>query len=307
MRLFQCKPHMKFERVPIIALVLATSAASALQIGWMVGAYNNLLVIDGVVTTQESFSPVYEMHLVHVGQDGDCSPTLGFRVFCPLGDGSHYAPPDDGKVGAITTLPGGEAFSFNQFIVALYEKATGKYFFISETPGGPGIEPFTLPEVIDDPFFPADYTYYPTAGNPEHRFYKGAEIPPFCTWLAEHGLVQADLDGFDAALVNQAFAVGANPADFSGLALSIDGVAFGQDTIDGMFSLVARDGAQRSAAVTNLNAAAALSLLSSATLGGGETVVPATFNLICGTFSAPVGATNATQFLRIRLDVSDVW
>ena len=288
-------------------LAFAASAASALQISWMVGASGNLLVIDGAVTTQASFTPVYEMRLMHIGQDAPDSPTLGFSVFRPMGAGPHYAPPNDGKVGAITTLPSGEEFSYNQFIVALYEWATGNYYFISNTPGGPGIEPYTLPEVIDDPFFPADYNYYPVAGNAEHRFYKGAEIPPFCVWLAKHDLVQADLAGLDADLVNQAFAVGANPTNFTSVSLAVGDVSFGANSITGGLSLVARDGAQNATAVTRLNGGAALSLLSSTTLGGVTSALPASFNLANGTFDSTAGATNATQFLRLKLTVPDVW
>ena len=125
--------------------------------------------------------------------------------------------------------------------------------------------------------------------------------------LAEHGLVQADLAGLDADLVNQAFAVGANPTNFTSVSLAVGDVSFGANSITGGLSLVARDGAQNATAVTRLNGDAALSLLSSTTLGGVTSALPASFNLANGTFESTAGATNATQFLRLKLAVPDVW
>ena len=305
---------MKFKHLLVFVLSLSTGASSALQIDWMIGAFSNLMVIDGAVTTYASFTPVYEMRLMHIGLDGAYSAIRGFNTFRYVGTGPHYAPPEDGKIGAITSLPDDSALSYNQYIVALYEKATGKYYFVSKAVGGAGIDPFALPEVYDDPFMNGppfiseeELEYWPTAGNAEHRFYQGAEIPPFCTWLAKHDLVQADLAGLDADLVNQAFAVGANPTNFTGVALAVEGVAFGPGAITGALSLVARDGAQNASAVTQLNGGAALSLLSSTTLGGGEATLPSTFDLADGTFESTVGTTNATQFLRLKLAVPNVW
>ena len=122
--------------------------------------------------------------------------------------------------------------------------------------------------------------------------------------LAEHGEVFA---GLDADLVNQAFAVGANPTNFTSVSLAVGDVSFGANSITGGLSLVARDGAQNATAVTRLNGGAALSLLSSTTLGGVTSALPASFNLVGGTFESTAGATNATQFLRLKLAVPDVW
>lgn len=306
---------MKFKHLLVFVLSFSVGASSALQIDWMIGAFSNLMVIDGAVTTYASFTPVYEMRLMHIGADGAYSATRGFSTFRYAGLGPHYAGANtDGKLGAITTIADDSALSYNQYMVVLYEKATGKYFFVSETVGGNGIQPFTLPEIYDDPFMNGppfiseeELEYYPLANNAEHRFYQGAEIPPFCGWLAKHSLVQADLAGLDADLVNEAFAVGANPTNFTGVALAVGDVSFGANSITGGLSLVARDGAQNATAVTRLNGGAALSLLSSTTLGGSESALPSTFNLANGTFQSAAGATNATQFLRLKLAVPDVW
>ena len=150
-----------------------------------------------------------------------------------------------------------------------------------------------------------EFNYFPVSST--GFFYKGAEIPPFCVWLAKHDLVQADLAGLDADLVNQAFAVGANPTNFTSVSLAVGDVSFGANSITGGLSLVARDGAQNATAVTRLNGDAALSLLSAATPGGAETALPATFNLDAASFQSATGATNAAQFLRLKLAVPEVW
>lgn len=292
-----------------ILLSSTIGSASAAQIDWFIGASGYPLVIDGAITTYATFTPLYEMHLFHLGEDETYSETTGFSRFIYVGTGPHLD--ENGKVRGLTMIDDDSTLSYDQYMVAIYEKATGKYYFVSETPGGPGIEPYTLPEISDDPFFNGPPTlfldYYPIADNPEQRFYQGAEIPPFCVWLAKHDLVQADLAGLDADLVNQAFAVGANPTNFTGVSLAVGDVSFGANSITGGLSLVARDGAQNATAVTRLNGDAALSLLSSTTLGGVTSALPATFNLANGTFESTAGATNATQFLRLKLAVPDVW
>lgn len=300
---------MKRNVFPGIMIALVVGSASSAEIDWIIGANSTPLVIDGAITTSATFDPFYEMHIFHLGEDWTYSEDIGFSRFVFAGAGYHLS--EAGKVRGITTIDDDSELSYDQYIVALYEKATGKYYFVSEMPGGPGIEHYTLPEISDDPFFngpPSLFLdYYPVANNPEQRFYQGAEIPPFCVWLAKHDLVQADLDGLATNLVNAAFAVGANPTNFTGVAMAVEGVAFGPSAITGALSLVARDAAQNAAAVTQLNDGATLSLLSSTTLGGSESALPSTFDLISGTFESTAGATNATQFLRLKLAVPDVW
>ena len=301
---------MKRKALLGVMTALAVGSALAFPVDWFIGANGNLLVIDGSVTTLASFSPLYEMHWIHLGEDWTYSETNGFSRFTHVGTGGHLS--EAGKVRGITSLDDDSALSYNDYMVALYEKATGKYYFVSETVGGNGIQPYTLPEISDDPFMNGppliseeELEYYPSSSS--GYFYKGAEIPPFCVWLAKHDLVQADLAGLDADLVNQAFAVGANPTNFTSVSLAVGDVSFGANSITGGLSLVARDGAQNATAVTRLNGGAALSLLSSTTLGGVTSALPASFNLVGGTFESTAGATNATQFLRLKLAVPDVW
>ena len=283
------------------------SAAPATDMYWMAGALNsNKMVVTGAVTTAATFNPVYELRLMYLGDACTYSEARGFSTFVLYDTATHLATP--GEIEGRAPIADDSSLNGHQWMMALYEKATRKYFFISETTGGPEIEPYTMENLTDDPFEngpPMEFNYYPVSST--GYLYKGAEIPPFCGWLAEHGLVQADLAGLDTNLVNAAFAVGANPTNFTGVSLSVANVSFAATSITGGLSLVARDGAQNPSAVTRLNGGAALSLLSAATPGGTETALPATFDLGSGTFQSPGGATNAAQFLRLKLAVPEVW
>ena len=296
--------------VALFSLANASSAAGEIfvNLNWQTGAFSsNKLVIDSSPTTADTFTNRYTLYLAQLDQDGEWSysPELGYSPFKIVAQGYHHTGTgSDGIVSGSYPVPALTSNSYLQFIMVLYEHASGRYFHISETLGGPGIDPHEMDEL--DPTFPSfPESYWPVSST--GYFYKGAEIPPFCGWLAEHGLVQADLAGLDTNLVNAAFAVGANPTNFTGVSLSVANVSFGATSITGGLSLVARDGAQNPSAVTRLNGGAALSLLSAATPGGTETALPATFDLGSGTFQSPGGATNAAQFLRLKLAVPEVW
>ena len=296
--------------VALFSLANASSAAGEIfvNLNFQTGANpSSKLVIDSVPTTAATFTNRYTLYLAQLDQDGEWSysPELGYSPFKIVATGSHHTVPgSDGIVSGSYPVAALAENSYLQFIMVLYEHASGRYFHLSETLGGSGIDPHDMGEL--DPIFPSfPETYWPVSST--GAFYKGAEIPPFCVWLAKHDLVQADLAGLDADLVNQAFAVGANPTNFTSVSLAVGDVSFGANSITGGLSLVARDGAQNATAVTRLNGDAALSLLSSTTLGGVTSALPASFNLVGGTFDSTVGATNATQFLRLKLAVPDVW
>ncbi|MDD4059742.1 MAG: hypothetical protein PHW08_03440 [Kiritimatiellae bacterium] len=298
---------MKRKALLAFASTMLVAAASATDMYWMVGAYNsNKMIIDGSATTTTTFNPLYELRLMYLGEGWSYSESLGFSAFTLYDTAVHL--PAAGEIEGSEPIADDSSLNGHQWMMALFEKASGKYYFVSETAGGAGIEPYTMENLSDDPFEngpPMEFNYFPVSST--GFFYKGAEIPPFCVWLAKHDLVQADLAGLDADLVNQAFAVGANPTNFTSVSLAVGDVSFGANSITGGLSLVARDGAQNATAVTRLNGDAALSLLSSTTLGGVTSALPATFNLANGTFDSTVGATNATQFLRLKLAVPDVW
>ena len=283
-------------------------SAHAVNLNWQTGSYgSNKLVIASVPTTAETFEDRYALYLLQLGHEEEWtySARLGFSPFAIVDEARHHSGPGtEGIISGTLVLPDDSSYSGLQYLMVLHEIALDKFFFISESPGGASIDLFTLDEIDDDfPNFSQSYLPVSSTGF----FYQGAEIPPFCVWLAKHGLVQADLDGLATNLVNQAFAVGANPTNFTGVAMAVEGVAFGPSAITGALSLVARDGAQNASAVTQLNGGAALSLLSSTTLGGGEATLPSTFDLADGTFESTVGTTNATQFLRLKLAVPNVW
>lgn len=305
---------MKPKTTAILLSTMMCCVASATQIDWMVGAFNsNLLVLNGSLSTYATFTPNYEMRMMYLGEGWTYSSGHGFSTFVHVGTGSHYSGSgSDGKVGGFTDIADDSSLNGDQYMVALYEKSTGKYFFVSETLGGAGIEPYTMENLSDDPFengppFVEGFLYYPIAANPAHRFYKGAEIPPFCGWLAGKGLVQSNLSGLNTNTVNTAFAVNANPTNFSSVAVSITDTDFAANSISGAFSFMSYDSANNPTTVTKLNGTAALSLLSSTSLTGSETTPPATFNLPNGTFQSTSGATAETQFLRLRLTVPEVW
>ncbi|MGI5867909.1 MAG: hypothetical protein ACOX9C_00495 [Kiritimatiellia bacterium] len=291
-------------------LLLAGSAAGEIYVNlhWQTGAKgSNKLVIGSSPTTAETFTNAYTLHLAELAMDGDWSytPERGYSPFKLVNAGTHSVV-TNGIVAGVHRLLACEENSDLQFIMVLHEHATGRYFHLSETPGGGPIDVYDIGELDPTfPYFPDAFAYRPESSS--GFFYKGTEIPPFCGWLAEHGLVEADLAGLDANLVNAAFAIGANPTNFTGLALSIDSVVFNSTSITGAFSFVARDGAHAATSVTNLNGDAMLLLVGSPTPGGDEDGLPASFDLGNGTFHCTDGATNATRFLRLKFAIPDVW
>ena len=297
--------------VTLAVAMYATFAQSLdyLTLNWQTGAYaTNKLVINSTPTTYATFTGHYSLYLAQLDQDGEWSfsPERGYTPFRSVSQGSHHTGVgSEGIVSGAFLIPAVASNSYLQFIMVLYEHSTGRYFHLSDTPGGPGIDPYEIGEL--NATWPPPFPEYYWPESSTGYFYKGAEIPAFCGWLAEHGLVEADLAGLSTNLVNQAFAVGANPTNFTDVALAFNSVSFGPSAITGTVSLVARDGAGAPLAVTSLKGSAALSLLSAATPGGAETALPATFNLDAASFQSATGATNAAQFLRLKLAVPEVW
>lgn len=300
---------MKHPLAVLALFCIASSVAHAdTTLAWMTGAYDsNRLVIDGATTTAATFNPFYELRLMQLGYKDNYTYTdeKGYSVFILVGTNAvHYTGTDSaGKISGTIDIPDDPALKNLQYIMAIYEKTSGKYFFVSESVAGQGIAPGTLP--LLDPFTNPPLEYFPTSST--GYFHKGAEIPPFCGWLAGKGLTQASLTGLNTNAVNTAFAVNANPTNFSRVAASITATDFAADSISGAFSFKSFDSSNNPTTVTNLNGTAALSLRSSTSLTGAEGNAPATFNLSSGTFQSSSGATGETQFLRLRLSVPEVW
>ncbi len=274
---------------------------------WNVGKTDSRLKINNTLTTASTFNPNFELHLMYIGYDpAPYTSTKGYSTFLKVATGIHDETVS-GLIQGTVEIVGGTELTDRQYIPALYEKATEKYYFISETSGGSGIAPYTLAEVVGDPLFDINFaSYYPTSST--GNFYKGGEIPPFCGWLATKGLVQENLAGMDTNKVNLAFAVNANPTNFNDIAVSITNFVIGANSMNGKFSAVSYDAQNTPSSVMKLNGTATLSLVTAPTLSGiTNAISDASVNLSNKTFHVTRGATNTTEFFRLKLDAPAVW
>lgn len=293
---------MKHKSLFVLATALTCSLSSAIGLNWSIGGEEKLM-INGELTTKTTFNSSYQLQLMHIGNPPEYTEERGYDTFVYEDTGVHQDTP--GEISQETTIEGGTELSYNEYLIVLYEIGTGKYYFISETPNGESIDSHDLGYIFGSPAFDFPQDYFPESST--GYFYKGAEIPPFCGWLASKGLVQSALSGLNTNLVNKAFAVNANPTNFNDIALAITTTDFAANPISGAFTFKSYDAANNPTTVTKLNGSAALSLISSTSLAGAEAGTPASFNLPSGTFQTSSGATNATQFLRLKLCVPDVW
>ncbi len=289
-----------------ISLFICQKANSA-SFFWNVGKTGSRLKINNTLTTASTFNLNFKLHLMYIGYDpAPYTSTKGYSTFLKVATGIH----DDtvsGLIQGTVEIVGGTELTDRQYIPALYEKATEKYYFISETSGGSGIAPYTLAEVTGDPLFDIYFaSYYPTSST--GNFYKGAEIPPFCGWLATNNLVQANLVGLNTNQVNLAFAVNANPTNFNNVAVSITNFVIGASSMNGKFSAVSYDAQNIPSSVMKLNGTATLSLVTAPTLSGiTNAISDASVNLSNKTFQVTRGATNTTEFFHLKLNVPNVW
>lgn len=302
---------MKSSFASLVVFLVATSHIFATDVSWMIGALNsNKLVLNGSVTTYATFTPSYELRFMYLGKNCTYDEQRGFSTFLVAYTGAHKTD-NTGTISGIMPIADDSSLNGDQYMVALYEKATGKYFVISKTVGGAAIVPYTVANLSDDSFEnspPTSFTstYFPTSTS--GFFYKGAEIPPFCGWLASKGLVQADLTGLTANQVNLAYAVNANPTNFNGVTVSITDINLGTSLLSGTFSCTSYNSQNTPSSVAKLNGTAAFSLLASPTLSGSMSpFTGATINLSGGTFQATNGATNSTQFFQLKLNAPNIW
>ncbi len=166
--------------------------------------------IGNSFSTKAEFDALYEMRLMYIGAEGAYSSDYGYKTFIHTTTGVHgneagLIQKTNNEIENAVDLIG------HQFILAVYEKASGKYYFLSDTPNGEALDPFIIPFLWDDPMMDITIpnSYYPQSST--GATYKGAEIPSFCVWLAQYNLTQADLANISVDTVNQAFSVGANP------------------------------------------------------------------------------------------------
>lgn len=289
----------------VVFLIASVSHSRAYQLQWGTGKNNsNKLVLNGTATTAATFNANYELRLMYIGKPPSLS-VRGYVTFLLTDTGSH-SPTVAGTIQHTAVIPGGTELTDRQFLPVLYEKTTEKYFYLSATLGGGAIPTHKLPYISGDPLldFPGDY--YPTSLT--GWFYKGAEIPPFCGWLSNYGLTETNLTGILTNKVNLAFAVNANPANFNNVAVSITNFVIGASSMNGKFSFVSYNAQNTSSSVTKLNGSAALSLVASPTLSGNmNPVTGSSVNLTNKTFQVTNGATNTTEFFRLKLNFPAVW
>ncbi len=303
---------MKSSVACIALFLIAIPSLFATDVIWKIGAYNsNKLVLNGSVTTYATFTQNYELRFMYLGENCTDDEQRGFSTFVHVDTGAHKTD-EAGTISSVMLIADDSSLNGDQYMVALYEIDTGKYFVISQTVGGGEIERYTVENLSDDSFdnIPGmtafNYEYYPT--SPSGFFYKGAEIPAFCGWLAGKGLVQADLTGLNTNQVNLAYAVNANPTNFNGVNVSITDITLGTSLLSGTFSCTSYDSQNTPSSVTKLNGTAAFSLLASPTLSGSMTPFAGTsISLSNGTFQATNGATNSTQFFQLNLNAPDIW
>lgn len=301
---------MKQKLLPLLISSTLCCTASATQINWSIGVHPHLpsqLLLNGSVTTTETFTPVYEMRMMFLGKDCTYTPERGFSTFIHAATGAHQS--DLGVISGFTVFADDSSLTGTQYMLALYEKSTEKYFFLSDEPDGCGITPHTMPEVSDDPFdngppFGSTFAYYPTSST--DYFYKGAEIPAFCTWLSKNNLTEDDLVSIPTSRVNLAFAVNANPTNFTGITLTITEMTLSPSVISGAFTFNAKDVAGTPTAITTLRDPNALVLRTTDSLTTGFAPPPASsLSLDTGTFE--VNATAPSQFLRLDFTPINLW
>ncbi len=279
------------------------STASGHPILWGTSSLNPL-VIDGETTTAATFNPNYQLRLMSIGyQPAVYTVSRGYATFIPVGTASHNLTVA-GSLQATTDVPGGTELNGRQFIMALHAINTGKNYFISESLGGTPIVPLTISGLIGDPLFDFETLYYPTSST--GSFYKGAEIPAFCGWLAQYNLKEADLDGIETNTVNLAFAVNANPATLTDISLTVSDLTLSGDTATGAFTLSANHDPGGSSPVTRLNGGASLLLHTGTSLSENLSPNPtATLSLESNSFETEV--TAPTQFFQLRLTPDTLW
>ena len=301
------------KRLSAIAILCAMtcSMSAASQILWGLGSDSttNQLVISGAATTAATFNAAYELRLMYLSKSYTYTASRGFSTFTFLDKANHQ--PSAGLLIGETYITNTVSRNGEKYLMALYEKGTGKTYFVSESVGGSSIPIYTLSNLTgndadDDLFNPQ--MYYPVATNTTKCFYKGAEIPAFCGWLASQGLTEASLVGKNTNTVNLAFAVNANPTNLSAVAMSITSIQVSDQSVSGGFALKAYNAAGTPTTVTRLNGTAAISLLAATNLTDASLPQTASINLTNGTFQATADmTTNDTQFLRLKLGIPAVW
>jgi len=285
--------------------VWAGSALASVTLLWGTSS-SGKLKLNGTLTTPETFTHAYTLSLMYIGNaPAPYSEIRGYATFLHANAAKHSTSVN-GVIQGTHSETGTTEINGMQLLMVLHEKATGKHYFISETQGGNSIAPYTFQGVFIDPITPLPTTlyYHPTSST--GYFYKGAEIPAFCGWLSKYNLTEDNLAGIPANRVNLAFAVNANPTNFSGIALAITDVSFSLASFSGAFTFNAKDTAGTPTAITTLRDPAALTIRTTDSLSTSFSPPPAS-SLSLETNTFEVNTTPTTQFLRLDFTPAKLW
>ena len=103
---------------------------------------------------------------MYLGEGWSYSESLGFSAFTLYDTAVHL--PAAGEIEGSEPIADDSSLNGHQWMMALFEKASGKYYFVSETAGGAGIEPYTMENLSDDPFEngpPMEFNYFPVSST----------------------------------------------------------------------------------------------------------------------------------------------
>lgn len=131
-------------------------------------------------------------------------------------------------------------------------------------------------------------------------------LTPSQAWFLKYQLTESALAGIPANLVNLAFAVNANPTDFSGVDLSVSELTFSPTSLTGTFTFNAKNAAGTPTAVTKLNDPNAIVISSTDSLAAPFSPDPASsISLDTNTFEAETASS--IQFLRLDFTPAELW
>ncbi len=165
-----------------------------------------------------------------------------------------------------------ERWTAAHFVTVARDKATGKTYRISETPGGTNflaLERFGGTIDLDgqsamDPDGSAN-KWHMTVHCDSKSAYLGAPLPARCVWMTDLGLTTNDLAGVSERRIALATALGKTPAEVADVTLEIDGIELANGSVSYAFDVVAPNGTTN--AVTALKYGAELRLLGGTELG----------------------------------------
>lgn len=286
-----------------------------------------------------AFNAQYRMRLAFVG-DGMFDETRGFSLFRwasdPIAATSAYTlygasaladfsvdietflPVD--WIGDIDELdPEGEIYEdygdiWHSFYwtILVQEPESRRVWRISETPGGSAFASLkSIPDDIEIIENTDQLILYPDANQfsmilstESKKVFIGAEIPQRCVWMAEKGISEEDLAGYDEKTVKLAMALGKMPEEVAGgVKLKIEASAFGTSGNTISWSFTATDSAGNTDPVEKLYGGATLYLEKATSPDALGTANAIREELDPSAGSATLSTAASAGFTRLVLDI----